>query len=92
MACLAERNSGANTCQAFQGAAREVDREPLEVQSNCIGYCLRSPLQRFGSALDLNIHFHMLFLDGVCVDHLPHGNRPSTGPQGIHAADAAGQR
>ena len=25
-------------------------------------------IQRFGSALDLNIHFHMLFLDGVYVD------------------------
>ena len=24
-------------------------------------------IQRFGSALNLNIHFHMLFLDGVCV-------------------------
>ncbi|MCG8381788.1 MAG: transposase zinc-binding domain-containing protein, partial [Gammaproteobacteria bacterium] len=27
-------------------------------------------IQRFGSALNLNIHFHMLFLDGVYVDHL----------------------
>jgi len=26
-------------------------------------------IQRFGSALNLNIHFHMLFLDGVYVDH-----------------------
>ncbi|MES9875285.1 MAG: IS91 family transposase, partial [Candidatus Sedimenticola sp. 6PFRAG7] len=26
-------------------------------------------MQRFGSALNLNIHFHMLFLDGVYVDH-----------------------
>jgi hypothetical protein len=25
-------------------------------------------IQRFGSALNLNIHFHMLFLDGVYVD------------------------
>ena len=25
-----------------------------------------TPIQRFGSALNLNIHFHMLFLDGVC--------------------------
>jgi hypothetical protein len=29
-------------------------------------------IQRFGSALNLNIHFHMLFLDGVyVVDHQP---------------------
>jgi len=26
-------------------------------------------IQRFGSALNLNIHFHMLFLDGVYIDH-----------------------
>src|SRR5579871_5668991 len=25
-------------------------------------------IQRFGSALNLNIHFHMLFLDGVYTD------------------------
>ncbi|VAX12385.1 hypothetical protein MNBD_GAMMA24-1179 [hydrothermal vent metagenome] len=25
-------------------------------------------IQRFGSALNLNIHFHMLFLDGVYLD------------------------
>ena len=29
-------------------------------------------IQRFGSALNLNIHFHMLFLDGVYVEH-PNG-------------------
>ena len=29
-------------------------------------------IQRFGSALNLNIHFHMLFLDGVYLDH-PNG-------------------
>jgi hypothetical protein len=28
-----------------------------------------SLIQRFGSALNLNIHFHVLFLDGVYVDH-----------------------
>jgi hypothetical protein len=25
-------------------------------------------IQRFGSALNLNVHLHMLFLDGVYVD------------------------
>ena len=30
-------------------------------------------IQRFGSALNLNIHFHMLFLDGVYIDPR-HGN------------------
>lgn len=29
-------------------------------------------IQRFGSAVNLNIHFHMLFLDGVYIDH-PNG-------------------
>ncbi|MBS0399730.1 MAG: transposase zinc-binding domain-containing protein [Proteobacteria bacterium] len=30
-------------------------------------------IQRFGSALNLNVHFHMIFLDGV---HLPAGDQP----------------
>ncbi len=30
-------------------------------------------IQRFGAALNLNIHFHMLFLDGVYADN-PHGS------------------
>ena len=32
-------------------------------------------IQRFGSALNLHIHFHMLFLDGVYIDST-HGSRP----------------
>ena len=32
-------------------------------------------IQRFGSALNANIHFHMLFLDGVYIDN----------PQSSHA-------
>ena len=32
-------------------------------------------IQRFGSALNLNIHFHMLFLDGVYIDSR-HGTNP----------------
>jgi len=32
-------------------------------------------IQRFGGALNLNIHFHMLFLDGVYFDSRP-GNNP----------------
>ena len=38
-------------------------------------------IQRFGSALNLNVHFHMLFLDGVYVDTTTRGlaepSRPS---------------
>jgi len=33
-------------------------------------------IQRFGSALNLNIHFHILFLDGVYAVDSPHGTRP----------------
>jgi len=33
-------------------------------------------IQRFGSALNLNVHFHMLFLDGVYVVTPTYGNRP----------------
>ena len=32
-------------------------------------------IQRFGAALNLNIHFHMLFLDGVYIDSR-HGTNP----------------
>jgi Transposase zinc-binding domain/Putative transposase len=32
-------------------------------------------IQRFGSALNLNIHFHMLFLDGVFIDDEKSGQR-----------------
>src|SRR5476649_2191094 len=28
-------------------------------------------IQRFGGALNLNVHFHILFLDGVYVDDTP---------------------
>ena len=38
-------------------------------------------IQRFGSALNLNIHFHMLFLDGVyVVDHQPRVFRRTKAP------------
>ena len=33
-------------------------------------------IQRFGSALNLNIHFHMLFVDGVYVVDTHHGTWP----------------
>ena len=29
----------------------------------------QSPWSNFGSALNLNIHFHMRFLDGVYIEH-----------------------
>ena len=33
-------------------------------------------LQRFGSALNLNLHFHLLFLEGVYVDRTDQGRKP----------------
>jgi putative transposase len=32
-------------------------------------------IQRFGSALNLNVHFHMLFLDGVYIDDIKSGGQ-----------------
>ena len=33
-------------------------------------------IQRFGSALNLNIHFHMLFLDGVYTEYTDDARLP----------------
>jgi len=44
-------------------------------------------IQRFGSALNLNIHFHMLLLDGV---YLTDGaNSPSRSPHAVSACASA---
>ena len=43
-------------------------------------------IQRFGSALNLNIHFHMLFLDGVYSSGLPLRFRQVKAPSGIELA------
>jgi hypothetical protein len=48
---------------------------------------------RFGSALNLNIHFYMLFLDGVYVDSAGHSDQQrtqSTQPYHGSAGQAAG--
>ncbi len=48
-------------------------------------------IQRLGSGLNLNVHFHMLFLDGVYVER-PDGrycSRPQRRARGDDAADAA---
>jgi hypothetical protein len=44
---------------AVEGAMERCHHECL-VAVTCI--------QRFGSALNLNVHFHMLFLDGIYID------------------------
>ena len=49
-------------------------------------------IQRFGRALNLNIHFHMIFLDGVYVDRGGNCRRPTSGAQGLHPAEPARHR
>jgi len=43
-------------------------------------------IQRFGSALNLNIHFHMLFLDGVYIDSKPGQGQQIFKPSAPHQA------
>ena len=38
------------------------------VETTTLDDCAVTLIQRFGSALNLNVHFHVLFLDGVYVD------------------------
>ena len=42
---------------------RKAGLSPRNAQTGAV-----TLIQRFGSALNLNIHFHMLFLDGVYVE------------------------
>jgi hypothetical protein len=57
-------------------------------------------VQRFGSALNLNIHFHMLWLDGVCQEDIEqprrkprlHRARAPTSAQLTHLADKIAHR
>jgi len=48
-------------------------------------------IQRFGSALNLNIHFHMLFLDGVFTERTEDGLRfhPTKAPSAAELSDLA---
>jgi len=55
-------------CRAFGPALSNADRTAgFTHKTACTGAVTQ--VQRFGSALNLNIHFHMLFLDGVYTDH-----------------------
>lgn len=48
-------------------------------------------IQRFGSALNLNIHFHMLWLDGVYEDTTERPQRKPRLHRTIGATDGTGQ-
>lgn len=50
-----------------------IRRAGYSKQTACTGAV--TLIQRFGSALNANIHFHMLFLDGVYVVHRPGSTR-----------------
>ena len=44
-------------------------------------------IQRFGSALNLNVHFHMLFLDGVYIDDMESGKQQFIAVSKHHSED-----
>lgn len=43
-------------------------------------------IQRFGGVLNLNVHFHMLLLDGVCIDNPDGSGRFRCGKRAERAA------
>jgi hypothetical protein len=50
----------------YRAIARHLIRKAgLTLQTADAGAGAVTPIQRFDSALNLNVHFHMLFLDGV---------------------------
>jgi Putative transposase len=52
-----------------QAVTRGVKRQ--EVQSGSVTF-----IQRFGSALNLNVHYHLIFLEGVYFDRTDQGRQP----------------
>jgi hypothetical protein len=52
-----------------QAVTRGVPRD--KVQPGSVTF-----LQRFGSAMTLHVHFHMVFLEGVYLDRTDHGRTP----------------
>src|SRR5262252_815062 len=52
--------------QAVQGG-----RERQQVHPGSVTF-----IQRFGSALNLNVHYHLLFLEGVYLDRTDQGRKP----------------
>ena len=52
-----------------QAVARGLDRATVHPGSVTF-------LQRFGSALNLNLHFHCVFIEGVYLDRTPVGLKP----------------
>ena len=51
------------------------DRNPADFSCTTARAGAVTLIQRFGSALNLNVHFHVLFLDGAYVDYA-HGSSP----------------
>jgi hypothetical protein len=52
-----------------QAVTRGAERH--KVQAGSVTF-----IQRFGSAINLNLHFHCVFLEGVYLDHTDQGHKP----------------
>jgi Putative transposase len=52
-----------------QAVKRGIERQ--QVQPRSVTF-----LQRFGGSLNLNLHFHVVFLEGVYLDHTDQGRKP----------------
>ena len=52
-----------------QAVARGIERQ--QAQPGSVTF-----IQRFGSAINLNLHFHMIFLEGVYLDRTAQGRKP----------------
>jgi hypothetical protein len=70
---------------AVTAATRQADQVSVErPNAQCRAVTL---IQRFGSALNLNVHFHMLWLDGVFEDTTEQSQQPPRKPR-LHRARA----
>jgi len=54
---------------ANQAAARGLERQ--KVQPGAVTF-----IQRFGSAINVNVHYHCVFLEGVYLDRTDQGRTP----------------
>src|SRR2546427_8485726 len=57
--------------QYYVNQAVKRDLERAKVQPGSVTF-----IQRFGSAINLNVHYHCVFLEGVCLDRADRGLKP----------------
>ena len=65
-----------------QGGHTRLSREPTSNRGRC------TFIQRFGSAINLNLHFHVIFLEGVYLDRTEPGPAGRALSQGEPPTDA----